>query len=354
MRIPKLDSTLSLIAQPLAIAMLAALSQACVGGESAVDPDATPSAPSVDASDPPVDTTIVLRDQARPSEVASDQSHLYWLNRGLPDLLGNPASGEILRMPLGGGASEVVATGLSQSHDLVVGENSVYWIEFGPSGGSVNGSVWSAPKDGSQSPTALITELEGIRCLAVREGRVYWSQGDPSEIASAATNGTDIQSLAQAGDDVFALLATDSYVYWSDMNDIARVPIGGGAVEAFASVATEGAAYPQRSGEDLYYVSDRGDLKVSKTNLLTNARITIAFEEGVVATGLAITDTAAYYSAGSGTTWSIRTASLEPAGHTLLWSGGFIVGPVVGSENVYWVSPGDDDAATGTVHMLAL
>src|SRR5439155_7451971 len=63
------------------------------------------------------------------SDVRVDDTHVYWLEDDDAPNLARGAGGRVLSMSKSGGAAITIASGLSHPNLLVVGRESVYWLD---------------------------------------------------------------------------------------------------------------------------------------------------------------------------------------------------------------------------------
>jgi hypothetical protein len=110
--------------------------------------------------------------------VALDGSYLYWIVPG--------NGGAIQRMDKSGGSFAYVASNLFGAKDVVVDDTYVYWTETGMGDGA--GLVRRALKDKTDTDVATLAtgqQLPGE--LAVQGDRVYWTNGQGSDVVSACS-----------------------------------------------------------------------------------------------------------------------------------------------------------------------
>jgi hypothetical protein len=72
--------------------------------------------------------TTLASGQAGPRAIAVDATAIYWINEGSKD------DGAVMKLPLAGGKPVALATGRTQPTDIAVDGTAVYWTESGPGG----------------------------------------------------------------------------------------------------------------------------------------------------------------------------------------------------------------------------
>jgi hypothetical protein len=180
------------------------------------------------------DSLILSSGFIPPGRLAIDANNAYWTN----------GDGTIRTVPLAGGTTTTLVTGLSQPIGIAVDAQDVY-------AASQDGRIVSAPLSGAATLTVLAQMQPNPYALAVDATNVYWSN-----VASGAGNGS-IMACAKAGcgqmpttlasglhvQYPYGLTAAGGNVYWTSFNytgEINRVPTTGGAFSNFSS----GLGYP--------------------------------------------------------------------------------------------------------------
>jgi hypothetical protein len=108
----------------------------------------------------------VIATVGRPS-IAIDSAYVYWTGGQY-----------LLKAPIGGGTTVTIASGLD-AQDIAVDATGVYWIDYGTTSTdctSNDGSLWELAT-GSSTPVTLASSLHAPGSLAVRDADVYWSEG---------------------------------------------------------------------------------------------------------------------------------------------------------------------------------
>jgi hypothetical protein len=120
------------------------------------------------------------------SGIAVDSSYVYWTSEASPDG-GSPLNtGSIMKTPIGGGASKVLATGQSIPLDLKVDATNLYWVNQGETT-APNGMVMKLPLAGGSAVT-LAKGQNTVFDLAIDSTNVYWN--DWGQQTLTMTNGS--------------------------------------------------------------------------------------------------------------------------------------------------------------------
>ncbi|MBL4686713.1 MAG: hypothetical protein JKY37_19100 [Nannocystaceae bacterium] len=230
---------------------------------------------------------IIVRDAGTPYELALDDQHLYWTS--------NADDGAVLRVPVGGGETELVASAINPRTVDVAG-GSVYWGGYdgvsgelyrapvdplGPAenigsflGGGISdlvatetnvfasthtelddvafivpppngppvGSVFMLDPDNidpEQMP--LVTGMAQPWGLALSGDTLVWANGDgvamhaPNSIQSAEIGSAAAVQLAGDQAAPWGIAADAEFVYWTDSNTVNAVRIAGGTPEVLAT-----------------------------------------------------------------------------------------------------------------------
>ena len=105
-----------------------------------------------------------------PYGIAVDASYVYWTD-GANRYLGGPnlTDGKVVRMPIGGGAATLLASGLGGPGDMTVDATAVYFA-------GVDGTIKKVPLAGGE-PVTLVSGQESPRGVVVDATSVYWVSG---------------------------------------------------------------------------------------------------------------------------------------------------------------------------------
>lgn len=168
--------------------------------------------------------------------IALDQSRIYWAQQGLIGEDGTPST--IDAVPLDCSAPAISGLGMAGLGGLASDGTLLYWSA--PGGvGQKKGRVFTLPVTGGLS-SELLTGLDAPDQLALDGDQIYWIDSLDGGIRRAPKAGGAPVLLAPAGappvsGGAFALDA--SHVYWIDSGtaSIRRVPRAGGNVETLVT-----------------------------------------------------------------------------------------------------------------------
>jgi hypothetical protein len=171
---------------------------------------------------PGAELEILADDLGRPTSLAVDATHVYWVDSD---------DGTLARMPRDGGAITALATGASVNTpwSVAVAGSYVYWID------TDDGAIRRTPKAGGATSTVATGQGQPM-AIASDGSYVWWTQRDStgSHLRRVSTWGGAPTTLATGSG--FAALAIDPWFAYvadahvlSGANQIVRVPRGGGA-----------------------------------------------------------------------------------------------------------------------------
>jgi hypothetical protein len=113
-----------------------------------------------------------------PEQIAIADGFLYWVNRGTPDYLLNVGDGSVMRMPTTGGPTEILATNQIAPNSLVLLDGFVYWANQGTldqfeGKGTANGSIARVPMNGGA--TEVIADAQSMPLNLIYEKELLWT-----------------------------------------------------------------------------------------------------------------------------------------------------------------------------------
>lgn len=192
-------------------------------------------------------------------------------------------SGQILRIPVGGGAGPTtVVTGLGAPFSLTVDDREICWREL------QLGKIGCAPKAGGGTATTLATGQSFVPrygyVLAMNETLLFYSSGKEIRRLARAAGGTP-EVVARAGQFVYSIdaLAIDATnVYWSEgdsLRQIAKSHLSastpdGGNVTASCSSDYNG----QYFGKFLYQYDAGDPNQPPLTTVVASITVTLTFK----------------------------------------------------------------------------
>lgn len=148
------------------------------------------------------------------SIIAADGAYIYWMNATT-----DSAGGAIMKMPVNGGAITTLASGQMQIGRFAIDANSVYWTinNTSPSGEGANGAVKKVSINGG-SITTLASGLDLPFSIAVDATHVYWSdvKNNGNVLLKVSNGGGPITTLATDIKYASQLVVDSTSIYWAD------------------------------------------------------------------------------------------------------------------------------------------
>jgi hypothetical protein len=158
--------------------------------------------------------------------LAMNATDVYWIDAGTLYPEGgfwkSKGDGSVMRAPVAGGSSIVVAAGQAAPGSIALGNDAVYWTT------SSGGTVMRAPFDGGE-PRVLSGGQMTPLGIAVDATRVYWGAQDSVGnfgIMTAPITGGPVAEIAPLQNAVVSIAADEANVYWATDAD----PINGGSI----------------------------------------------------------------------------------------------------------------------------
>jgi hypothetical protein len=169
--------------------------------------------------------------------------------------------GRVVKAPKAGGEMVAIATDQHHPTEVLVDDDTVYWID---AGSSSDGAVMKAPKAGG-APVVLADKLRRPRALALDAGNVYWLQsrlldpgGDRDSVSRVAKAGGAPATLIDNQQGAAGLGVDERNIYWASMfsGEILGLPKAGGAEPVMISDKQNGpgAIAVDRSG--IFWTTD--------------------------------------------------------------------------------------------------
>jgi sugar lactone lactonase YvrE len=242
------------------------------------------------------------------AQIAIDSSSVYWTDEGSS----SPATGAVMKVPLGGGKATVLASGQNQPVGIAVDGNNVYW--------TVNGAT---------EPAGAVMKLS-------------LAGGQPAIVASGQTNPVSVAVDA-------------SFVYWTNQGSnanayqdgaVMKIPLSGGT----PSVLATGQNAPQGlvvNAQGLYWISNAEvllTLPLDSSGGGQPSQVAPTAPRDFNITGFATDATSVYWTEGTGgLPFDSRVMKVPLAGGTptVLASGqDYPEGIAIDGSNVYWSTVG--------------
>lgn len=154
--------------------------------------------------DPSMNGTKLAALLGTPWDVVADKSHVYFTTY---------STGEVKRVPAGGGAQAIIAKGLGNPTGIALDANYVYYAEEN------KGTISRVVKDGSAEPVVLATGQANPANLAVDDKFVYFTNYGMSDtdgsVAKMPRSGGEVVVLAAAQNKPLQIVVDDTFVYWT-------------------------------------------------------------------------------------------------------------------------------------------
>jgi hypothetical protein len=262
--------------------------------------------------------------------IAVDTTSVYWSDQGA-------ATASVKKVPIGGGALSLLASGQTSPGAIVVDSASVYWT-------TDDGNVVSVPIDGG-TPTTLASGQAGAGAIALDTTSVYWTTeqtcGQHCPVTGAIMTlplggGTPMTVASAPGPpNGIALNATD--VYWTTLDGtLLNVPVAGGTPNTLAVGLNEFGAVAIDS-TSVYWTLNAGP-DVMKMPLGGGTPTTLATGQRDI-WALAVDGTSVYWTTNQGTVVKVALGGGTPSTLTLGQGSGY--GIAVDATSVYWAGGGN-------------
>jgi hypothetical protein len=196
---------------------------------------------------------LLVKGLKSPGGVAVDAGFLYVTETAW--------QGRVVKAPKGGGEMVAVATNQHHPTEVLLDDDTVYWID---AGSSSDGAVMKAPKAGG-APVVLADKLRRPRALALDAGNVYWLQsrlidpgGDRDSVSRIAKAGGAVTTLIDNQTGASALGVDERNVYWATMfsGEIFGLPRAGGGEPVVISDKQNGPSAMAVDRSGIFWTTD--------------------------------------------------------------------------------------------------
>ena len=186
--------------------------------------------------------TVLASGIAQPGEVAVSHGEAFWLEAGT-----DAGTGALWRASLDGGAPHVITSGITRASGLAVGASRAYVTAdaFGGAKGNVLAAALSSDEadasDGDAAPLTTTPELAQGIAADEKAGFAYWAARKGTStgasegfIRRTMLDGGKTDALTEAPYGADRVVTHAGYVYFTNYQTLARVPVSGGPREDLA------------------------------------------------------------------------------------------------------------------------
>ena len=292
---------------------------------------------------------ILASEQLHPTEIALDATHVYFAAT---------AASSVLRVPVKGGAVELLTDGATLGSNIAIDDAYVYFMN----GGYPNGGVARVPKSGAvdAGPTTIATAVFPTAFLAIDNTNVYWTGGRFTggtilggvyDSSKATVNGLGNKLVPAISAETTTIAVDDTNVYFANVMGRILWVTKSGTVGLLATAQT-GATGMLADGKQVYWANGGQGSIVSIDKPVADAG---AGPLKVLAAGqnqparIALDDVAIYFSnTGSGTIGSCPRSGCTDVVRLVASDQAAPLGIAVDAVAVYWANSGN-----GTIMKVA-
>jgi hypothetical protein len=301
---------------------------------------------------------VTLASATTATSIAVDATAVYWTTQST----GQAADGAVMKVPVGGGPPEVLASSQIRPATIAVDGTSVYWVSGDGLGDS---NLMKVSRVGGAAPVTLINYYTPLAALAVDATSVYWTdsvngnarpnQPSGGRVSRMPSGGGAVQRLVEGSPLTLGPLAVDATsVYWlgspasptNFTNVLQKMPLQGGASVTLATYQDSGPGFtvaalplpvvPGQTARDVYWVVSPPSPSAPAQPV--NNLLSVPAGGGSISTlatggnGLAVDATSIYWTTGS-TVMSMPMGGGTPVTLASVGGGGI----AVDATSVYWI-----------------
>ncbi len=150
-----------------------------------------------------VSDPIIISSGGNPWDIVVDSTSVYWTDT---------INGTVSTVPIGGGTTVHLATGLTSPVGISIDGTHIYWTD------SVDGTITRLLKSGG-SPSILASSQNQPWDIVVSDGVVYWTNHGDNSIVSVSTSGGSTTTFASGLSGALGIAADAINIYWTTESD---------------------------------------------------------------------------------------------------------------------------------------
>ena len=200
-----------------------------------------------------------------------------------------------------------------------------------------------APNDGTNSTV-----------MALNSTNLFWPRySTPTAIWSVPKKGGT--ALRVTGGYAYAMVADDSYLYWTDTNNLYSTPVGGGGEVALLATSTSMGRMALDESGALYWIVNNGNNGAGTVHRMQD-RADSVIASGQSPTSIAVDATHAYFGDFTSNTGTIKRVPRKGGAVQSVFSCGtgcFVASIRVDADNVYFRLGSSDPSLSGEVGVVS-
>lgn len=276
--------------------------------------------------------------ESAPVEIAHDSTHVYWLNFGRVDALGNYRPGSVARMRLDGSSREFVVADIVRPASLLVDEQNIFWIED-------HSALWRAPKSDPTAKVEIVIDTPRVWDLVQNASHLYVTVYDSVGVMVIDKSDWTQQFVdlsAQTSFQPNELVADDDYLYWNENDDedpdasFWRLPAdGGGPAERMGNAVFHYSSLDWQVDANYLYHSPESPAVIKRYPLAGGDPMNVLLIDGYALRSYLVTDVGIYASLSD---CQLVKAPLDPDVHEVLPTEACALELAHQGDTVYWVN----------------